>query len=266
MRHRDRPQRVGRPVDEPKCFEPQSLPQQAGDDDDDQQVERDGAQALPQRAVVAEERDHEVDQAQLGVGVHEQQPHVQRDEKGCGQGDEAVHVGDREARQHDQRPAGPGGDAEGHRDGHEGQGDDAVTAAQRPQSLTGHEPRETVTCGEKLLPPALPPPIGTWLCRIGNAEEDLGACCTGACCGRLCTGAWVYLRGVGRLQACTWACRSARAPRWRPDRRGAFRAAAVRPRSAAPATTGGAGGRLTGASTTAGATASGAAASTTGGR
>ena len=72
------------------------MAQQTGDDDDDEHVEGERSQPEPQRPVRAEERHDEVDQAQLGVGVEEQQRHVQHDKERSGQRGEAVDVGDGE--------------------------------------------------------------------------------------------------------------------------------------------------------------------------
>ena len=87
---------------------PDPLAQQAHHGDDGQQVDGQGAQAQPERPVGAEEREDQVDQAQLGERVEEQAAHVHGDQADTGERRGPVHVGHAEAAQAAHRPAGAG--------------------------------------------------------------------------------------------------------------------------------------------------------------
>ena len=83
----------------------------------------------------AEERQHQVDEPELGVGVEEQRADVHGDQAGAGEARGLVQVGDAEPVEAERRAAGAGGDAEHHRQGEHQQGDEAGAAAEVPEGV-----------------------------------------------------------------------------------------------------------------------------------
>ncbi len=152
VQERHGPQGVGRPVHGLEDARADAVSQQRDDGDDAQQVERERAEAEPQRLVGAQEREHEVHQPQLRVGVEVEGGDVGDHEAGPGQGGRAVQVAGAEAAQPRHRPPGAGDDAEDQGDGEEHECDHAGAAAEGPEggahaaTSRGQSPTRTTRC------------------------------------------------------------------------------------------------------------------------